>query len=152
VLDLFAGSGALGAEALSRGAASAVFVERSSSVLACLRENLVALGLDGSSRTVAAPARAALGRLASEGECFDLVFLDPPYAAGELEGALLALVAKGLLLPHARVVAEAPRRHPPGEIAGLERADERAYGETVVVRYISEPPGPDAPEGRKSTQ
>lgn len=152
VLDLFAGSGALGVEALSRGAASVVFVEWSAPVLAILRENLADLGLDAESRLVRAPARAALGRLASESRTFDLVFLDPPYAAGELEGVLASLVEGDLLESGATVVAEAPRRDPPGEIAGLERADERSYGETVVVRYISGPMGADTPEGRNSTR
>jgi len=152
VLDLFAGSGALGVEALSRGAESVVFVEQSAPVLAVLRENLVDLGLDAECRTVRASARAALGRLAAGKAGFDLVFLDPPYAAGELEGALASLVEGGVLEPGATVVAEAPRRHPPGEVVGLERADERSYGETVIVRYISVPSGADAPEGRKSTQ
>jgi len=152
VLDLFAGSGALGVEALSRGAESVVFVERSAPVLAVLRENLKALGLTDSTRTVGGLARTALPRLRVAGERFDLAFLDPPYQGGELEAALTALVQADILAPEATVLAEAPRRTPPGEIDGLERSEEWGYGETMVVRYISGPVPSDAPEGRRSVR
>ena len=152
VLDLFAGSGALGVEAVSRGAESVVFVEKSASVLACLRGNLEALDLEGAVRSIGAPARVALTRLRAERARFDLVFLDPPYESGALESALDALVEEGLLREGAMVVAEAPRRQTPGDVPGLERTDERSYGETVIVRYISGPERLITPEGRKSTR
>jgi len=152
VLDLFAGSGALGVEALSRGAESAVFVERSAPVLAILRENLEGLDLTDSTRTFGGLARAALPRFRSAGERFDLVFLDPPYDGDELEATLTALVRAEVLEPGATLLAEAPRRTPPGEISGLERSEEWEYGETTVVRYISGPVASDAPEGRRSVR
>ena len=152
MLDLFAGSGALGVEALSRGAESVVFVERSAPVLATLRENLEGLGLTDSTRALGGLARAALPRLRRAGEHFDLVFLDPPYEGGELEATLVALVQAEVLAPEATVLAEAPRRTPPGEIASLERIGEWEYGETTVVRYISGPVPSDAPEGRRSVR
>lgn len=135
VLDLYAGTGALGLEALSRGASNAVFVERSASAARALRENLQALGLAGRGRLRRAPVRAALRALGREGARFDLVLLDPPYAAGEAEGALAALLEAGVLAPEGRVVLECDRRHPPGDVPGLAPAGERRYGETLVRRF-----------------
>lgn len=137
VLDLYAGSGALGLEALSRGAASAVFVERSGPAAETLRANVQALGLAERSRVRRAPVRAALRALGRADARFDLVLLDPPYASGEAEAALRALLAAGLLAPGARVVLECDRRHPPGEVAGLALAGERRYGETLVRRFVA---------------
>lgn len=144
VLDLYAGSGALGLEALSRGAASAVFVERSRAAAAALRANLEALGLEARGRLLRAPVRTALAALGREGARFDLALLDPPYAAREAEGTLRALLAAGLLAPGARVVVECDRRHPPGVVAGLASAGERRYGETLVRRFER---AAGAPEG-----
>jgi 16S rRNA (guanine966-N2)-methyltransferase len=128
VLDLFAGSGALGIEALSRGAAAAVFVERAPKAIAAIRANLDALGIEGDVRRM--EARAALRAASTRGEAYDLVFLDPPYrrAAGlgrELSEALPAVLAAG-----ARVVSESDRRDP----LALELAlsGERRYGDTVI--------------------
>ncbi|HVY44643.1 MAG TPA: 16S rRNA (guanine(966)-N(2))-methyltransferase RsmD, partial [Minicystis sp.] len=82
VLDLFAGTGALGIEALSRGAAHATFVENARASLAALRENLAALGLGATSSVIAQPAARAVASLAgAPGPAFDLVLVDPPYAA-----------------------------------------------------------------------
>lgn len=143
VLDLFAGSGALGIEALSRGAARAVFVERASAVAAVLRSNLDALGLAARSRIVRADAAGAVRRLAQEGLRVDLVLLDPPYAEPEAaDRALRSLATSGILARHATVVVEASRRTPPPEIEGLSRVDERRYGDTVL--YWLEPTGPGA--------
>ena len=136
VLDLYAGTGTLGIEALSRGAEHAVFIERSRAAVAVLRRNLDALGLleDGSARIVRGDVATVLRRLARAGERFDRVFLDPPYASGAAAGALEALVAGRLLAPDAEVVLEASRRHPVAPVPGLERLDERRYGDTVIVR------------------
>lgn len=128
VLDLFAGSGALGIEALSRGAASVVFVDRSPRALAALRTNLAALGIEADVRGIA--ARAALRTASARGEAYDLTFLDPPYrrAAGlgrELSEALRAVLAAG-----ARVVSESDRRAPLE--LDLPLADERRYGDTII--------------------
>jgi len=126
VLDLFAGSGALGIEALSRGAAHATFVERSAPALAALRANLEALGLQERSIVRARDALAAL----RGAETYDLVFLDPPYAmaealAGQLARALPAVLAEG-----ARVVSESDRRAPAP--LALPLARERRYGDTLI--------------------
>ncbi len=137
VLDLYAGSGALGIEAISRGAAAAVFVERAPKVVKALRENLSALELDRITRVVAGDVVRAVDRLGRARERFDLVLLDPPYASGEPAGALEALVKAGVLGPDAMVVLERARRHPSPAVPGLSMLDERRYGDTVVVRYVA---------------
>ena len=134
VLDLFAGTGALGIEALSRGAGEAVFVERARSSLQALARNLQALELQDRTRILRSDASAALAALGRRSERFDLVLLDPPYGPEEPSGALRALVAAGVLAPAATVVAERARRHPLGPVAGLVLVDERGYGDTVVSR------------------
>jgi 16S rRNA (guanine(966)-N(2))-methyltransferase RsmD len=128
VLDLYAGSGALGIEALSRGAASAVFVDRSRQAIQAVRANLEALSIEADVRPI--EARAALRAASARREAYDLVFLDPPYrhTAGlgrELSEALVAVLAPG-----ARVVTESDRRAPLQ--LDLPLADERRYGDTVI--------------------
>lgn len=135
VLDLFAGSGALGFEALSRGARSVLFVERSHSVLTTLRRNAEALGVADAVELRRGEAGAVLGRLAGSA-CFDLAFLDPPYASDRLGAALHELAAGALLAPGAVVVAESDRRHPPGLIEGLAAIDERRYGDTLITWFV----------------
>lgn len=136
VLDLFAGSGALGIEALSRGAARATFVERSGPAFAVLCENLDALGIADRSETMRAECAAAIRRLAAAGRRFDLAFVDPPYAERAVyERALRALGTSGILAPGATVIVEASRRAPPPEAAGLQKVDERRHGDTVLHRY-----------------
>lgn len=90
-LDLYAGSGAVGLEALSRGAAACVFVESSRRSLDALRQNVKRLDYGGRCLVVAEGARRALRRLSSEGRRFDIVFLDPPYRGDEATGCLLTL-------------------------------------------------------------
>lgn len=142
VLDLFAGSGALGIEALSRGADSAVFVERAAAALAVLRSNLAELALDGKSEVLRGEASAAVRRLGRAGRRFDLLLLDPPYAATrELAQALRALVTSGILAPGAMVVAETSRRPALPPIEGLTPLDERRYGDTVIHRLMPDPLG-----------
>jgi 16S rRNA (guanine966-N2)-methyltransferase len=136
VLDLYAGTGALGIEALSRGALRAVFVERSRAVSPVLMQNLHSLGLSrDEAQVVQADARAALRRLARGGERFELALLDPPYASGDAPAALAALVQSGVLAPGAWVVVEGARRHPVPDVGGLVRVDERRYGDTLVTRF-----------------
>jgi len=128
VLDLFAGSGALGIEALSRGAASAVFVDRAPRAIAAVRANLAALGIDAEVRRM--EARSWLRTASTRAEAYDLVFLDPPYRrAGEL-GRELSEGLAAVLTAGARVVTESDRRDPL-ELE-LPLADERRYGDTVI--------------------
>ena len=131
VLDLFAGSGALGIEALSRGAESVVFVERAREPLRTLRANLAELRLTARARisTVDAGTPAAWGA----GE-FDLAFADPPWPDA-YEDAVLAAAAAGLA-PGGRLVLEHPKeRTPPDAPAPLELQKERSYGGTGVAVY-----------------
>jgi 16S rRNA (guanine966-N2)-methyltransferase len=128
VLDLFAGSGALGIEALSRGAASAVFVDRAPRAIEAVRANLAMLGIDADVRRM--EARSWLRTASARAEAYDLVFLDPPYRrAGEL-GRELSEGLAAVLAPGARVVTESDRRDPL-ELA-ITLADERRYGDTVI--------------------
>jgi len=144
VLDLFAGTGALGIEALSRGAAEAVFVERSSAVRQVLERNLRSCGLvPPQAQVVRSDARTALPRLARRGVRFDLVLVDPPYGPDAIPEALALLAGSGVLASGAMVVAERSRRHPLRPVAGLAILDERRYGETVVSRLAAGPGGSD---------
>jgi len=128
VLDLFAGSGALGLEALSRGAATAVFVDRSPRAIAAIAANLQALGIDAHVHRM--EARAALRTALARREAYDLVFLDPPYRHAAGLGRELSEALPPVLAPAARVVTESDRRDP---IAlDLPLSDERRYGETVI--------------------
>jgi len=128
VLDLFAGSGALGIEALSRGASQATFVDSSSAAVAALRRNLEALGVDAEVRRQDALAYL---RSASRGaRLYDLVFLDPPYRQASALGPELSAALGPVLAPAARVVAESDRRAP--LTLGQPLLDERRYGDTLI--------------------
>jgi 16S rRNA (guanine966-N2)-methyltransferase len=131
VIDLFAGSGALGIEALSRGAASAVFVERDARAARAVRSNLEALEL--SAPVLVRDAVAALEDAARRGDQYDLAFLDPPYGlAGEL-GPRLAAALPPVLGPGARVIAESDRSSPLSLDLPLDL--ERSYGNTLIRIY-----------------
>lgn len=144
VLDLYAGTGALGIEALSRGAAHATFVDRDARAVAVIRMNLANCGLAHDATVVRADVRAALRDLARRGETFDLVFFDPPYLSAEWPRCLLDLPA--VLAPDGIVVREAGARaveagEPGGAVeageAGdrLVEKDRREYGGTVLAFY-----------------
>ncbi|MFT3773586.1 MAG: 16S rRNA (guanine(966)-N(2))-methyltransferase RsmD [Minicystis sp.] len=140
VLDLYAGTGALGIEALSRGAARAVFVENGRPALAALRENLTTLALQGETRVVAQPAARAVAALAADGP-FNLVFADPPYAALAEVPPLVAALTTSALAPGARFVLEHASRDPAPLLAGLAARPSRTYGDTAVTIYDLEPAG-----------
>ena len=132
VLDLFAGTGALGIEALSRGAARVVFVERSPAALAVLRSNLAELGIDSEQADVRpGDALAALRTARERDETYDLVFVDSPYGHAHQTGAALAGILPALLASDARVVVEADRRNP-AEL-GLPVVAHRRYGDTTIT-------------------
>jgi 16S rRNA (guanine966-N2)-methyltransferase len=129
VLDLFAGSGAMGIEALSRGAAHATFVDNDRGALAALRRNLSELGVEARSTVVGQDAIAAARRATAE---VRLIFVDPPYASDLATRAVLALPA----LAGARIVIEHDRKHaPPEPLGSLLRTDQRRYGDTLVSFY-----------------
>ena len=134
VLDLYAGTGALGLEALSRGATSAVFVEREHAPLTALRRNIKELGFEDRASVVAADVRSGLRRLAASGapERFSWVFLDPPYVK-ETEGVLAELSGSDLLTSCAVVVLEHDRRNrPPESVGNLFLTERRQYGDTEL--------------------
>jgi 16S rRNA (guanine966-N2)-methyltransferase len=133
VLDLFAGTGALGIEALSRGAPSAVFIERDARAVANLSRNLRDLGLEKRGVVTCANVVAALSRLDPRQEPFAWVFVDPPYASDEAERTLGALAGCGALAPGAVIVVEHDKRNVPPDAAGeLHLVDRRYYGDTGV--------------------
>ena len=135
VLDLFAGSGSLGIECLSRGADSATFVERDRSVLEVVRTNLEELELQAASRTVRGDAIRLLKR-GLPGAPFDIVFVDPPYASGLAAEALTLLGESTLLSDDALVVVEYETGRPPQESAGrLSLVRAKTYGTTEVGFY-----------------
>jgi 16S rRNA (guanine966-N2)-methyltransferase len=135
VLDLYAGSGALGLEALSRGATAAVFVERDGAALGALRRNVREAGVDDRAAVIGADVRTALRKLAGQGQQFSWVFLDPPYVK-ETEGVLAELSGSELLTSCAVVIIEHDRRNQPPASAGcLFLTDRRQYGDTELSFY-----------------
>ena len=131
VLDLFAGTGALGLEALSRGAAFALFIDDAAEARALMRENVEALGLGGMSRIFRRDA-TKLGA-AHPVEPFSLVFLDPPYRQGLAEKALASAQAGGWLKPDALVVVEEAAAAGFKTPAGFAESERRRYDDTEVV-------------------
>jgi len=134
VLDLFAGSGALGIEAISRGAAFALFVDTGAEARALIRGNVEELALGGVTRIWRADA-IRLGH-APAGPPFGLAFLDPPYNQGLASPALAALVAGGWLAPGALAVVEEHARADIAAPEGLALLDERVYGDTKLAFYV----------------
>ena len=128
VLDLFAGSGALGLEALSRGAAEATFVDSAAASVAAVRANLEAVG--GEAEVRRADALRFLRAAAGETRHYDLVLLDPPYRLAERLGRELSEALPGVLAPAALVVSESDRRAPLP--LDLPLRDERRYGDTLI--------------------
>ena len=133
VMDLFAGSGALGFEAMSRGAAFCLFVETDELARGVIRENADAYGLLGTTRVHRRSAVDLGVRPGSDGEAFDLAFLDPPYGKGLGEQSLQRLLDGRWLKPEALVVFERGSDEPEIETPGFERLDARDYGAARVL-------------------
>lgn len=136
-LDLFAGSGAIGIEALSRGAAMVYFVEQSRSVAAIVRENLQSLAITTGFEVVERDATEAVRQLSAHGVVCDFVFLDPPYAdAAAYHSTLSALAQTTLLKPGSIVVAEHEKHFDPEEQFGpLQRYRKLQQGDAVLSFY-----------------
>jgi 16S rRNA (guanine966-N2)-methyltransferase len=132
VLDLFAGSGALGLEAMSRGAAFALFVETEARARGAIRDNVEALGLFGATRIHRRDATDLGAKPAGLGALFDLVFLDPPYGQEMGERALPRLRDGGWITPDALIVFECAAGETPAT-AGFELLDARVYGAAQVL-------------------
>jgi 16S rRNA (guanine966-N2)-methyltransferase len=128
VLDLFAGSGALAIEALSRGASEATLVDSSAAAIAAIERNLAAVGAAAEVRRQ--PAAMFLEQARGDARQYDLVFLDPPYQAASDLGRTLSMALPPLLAPGARVVSESDRRA--ALQLDLPLLDERRYGDTLI--------------------
>ncbi len=136
VLDLFAGAGTLGIEALSRGAERAVFADHARAAARVLRKNLEELGLAARAEVHVGDATRFAERLGRDGRSFSWIFLDPPYAAGLADAALAAIGAGRLLAEDGVAVVEHDRRSPPLPVqAPLFKADSRRYGDTELTFY-----------------
>ena len=145
VVDLFAGSGALGIEALSRGAAEVDFVDSDRAARVALEANLDTLGIGERARIWPLTLPAGLKRIREALAAADLVLADPPYGGRIAVATLEALGDEGVLKDGARVVFEHHAKDALPEAAGaLRRVRDRTYGETMVSTYRVEPraPGP----------
>jgi 16S rRNA (guanine966-N2)-methyltransferase len=132
VLDLFSGSGALGLEALSRGADFCLFVETDEAARGAIRENIDAMGLFGHTRVHRRDATQLGVRPGADGPAFDLVFLDPPYGQGLGETALMRLAEGGWLADGALAVLERGADEDPFNVEGYAELDQRKYGAARV--------------------
>jgi 16S rRNA (guanine966-N2)-methyltransferase len=149
VLDLFAGAGGVGLEALSRGAAHATFVERDARAVQALRANVTSLGVERAARVVRDDVRRALQMLRRGAERFDVVFLDPPYDGDDVATTLEALGGGELLGGGAVVVAQhLTKRAPAASVGALGAFRARRFGETTLTFFrraatdASSAPGP----------
>jgi 16S rRNA (guanine966-N2)-methyltransferase len=142
VIDLFAGTGALGIEALSRGAEFCLFVDSSAESRALVRENVESLALTGATKIWRRDA-TALGPLSNNsGGPFGLACLDPPYRENLIAPALASLRDGGWLGPRALIVAEYARDEELTDIEGFSLLESRAYGDTAVKFLVDETRGP----------
>ena len=136
VLDLFAGAGGVGLEALSRGAARATFVERDARAVQALRVNVTSLGVERAARVLRDDVRRALETLRHEGARFDVVFLDPPYDGEAVATTLEALGGAELLAGGAVVVAQhLTKRAPAASVGALTAFRTRRFGETTLTFF-----------------
>lgn len=140
VLDLFAGTGAMGFEALSRGARFSVFVDSDQKAVRSLKEAARILGVQNQTMILGLSATQALRKLRNGGEVFDVVFLDPPYGLGMVPRIMSDPIFGDLVEPEGLVVVETEVRAPGHEApAFLEKTFSRDYGETLIEIYVREP-------------
>ncbi len=151
VADLYAGTGALGIEALSRGARRATLVESARPALVALRANVESLGVQDRVRVLACDVGTCAGRLVADGP-FDLVLADPPWAdvdSGDVATALASLATAGAFAPDATLVLEHASRSSAPDILGFAREETRRYGDTALTFYkpaiLAEPRGQSRP-------
>jgi 16S rRNA (guanine966-N2)-methyltransferase len=142
VLDLFAGTGSLGIEALSRGAQEAVFVEQGKGALRVLQGNLKALGLKSRSWIIPLTTKRGIGVLGEKGEVFDLIFMDPPYGKALVRETLEEIARGGILATAGVIVAEHSSRDEILPPFGLALSQRRRYGDTTVSFFHEVSPSP----------
>lgn len=132
VLDLFAGSGSVGIEALSRGAVHATFIENDSAALRAITHNIIACGFEKHSTIMKQDVARALNKLAKQKTSFDLIFVDPPYLKELVNKTLTILGSSNLAHRGTRIVVEHHPKEPIEEIPGLVLTDTRKYGQTLI--------------------
>ena len=144
VLDLFAGAGGVGLEALSRGAAHATFVERDARAVQALRANVATLGVERAARVVRDDVQRAVRALRRDADAFDVVFLDPPYDGDEVAATLEALGDAALLSERGVIVAQHWTKRPPAAAVGtLTAFRTRRFGETTLTFFRRAEAGAD---------
>jgi 16S rRNA (guanine(966)-N(2))-methyltransferase RsmD len=140
VLDLFAGSGSIGIEALSRGAARAVFVEQDQKILRALRTNLDRCGLSEAAEVVRADAMRYLGKVIKSGKYFDIIFADPPYASG-LSGKIAEAINGAGSRVCGMLITESGEEYGVEPEGSLEKIRTRKFGQTIVTYLESREEG-----------
>lgn len=133
VLDLFAGTGALSLEAVSRGAASAVMIDMDRAACECIKKNMESTRLGAQCRLISRDYSTALAQLQREGACFDIVFIDPPYKMENTGEMCAELYDRGLLSRDALLLVEHRRGMAPLIDPRFVAADQRSYGETQIT-------------------
>lgn len=133
VLDLFAGTGNLGIEALSRGARRAIFVEKGRQALRLIQRNLTQVGLEERSEILPKDVSRAIGILKQRGECFDLIMMDPPYERGLIQNTLMKLNYNPIYHSDSILVIEHNRREPlPHVLDEWDLVRQRRIGDTMI--------------------
>ncbi|RAP76305.1 16S rRNA (guanine(966)-N(2))-methyltransferase RsmD [Paenibacillus montanisoli] len=147
VLDLFAGTGGLGIESLSRGMERAVFVDLDGGSIEVIKSNVQAAGVSEQAEIYRTEAARAIKALAKRGLRFKLVFLDPPYRMKEMDGLMEELAERGLLEEHATIVVEHDAEHAyPETLRAFNQIKRSQYGDTAVTIYrYAETPEPTEP-------
>ena len=133
VLDLFAGTGNLGIEALSRGAEKTIFVEKGRQALRLIQRNLNQFGLEDQSEIIPKDVNRAIGILKQRGESFDVIFMDPPYEKGMIEKTLMKLNSHPIYCRDSLLVIEHNRREPlPNHVEGWNLIRQQRIGDTLI--------------------
>ncbi|NLL04604.1 MAG: 16S rRNA (guanine(966)-N(2))-methyltransferase RsmD [Clostridiaceae bacterium] len=139
VLDLFAGTGNLGIEALSRGARSAVFVDKNRECSQIINENLTHTKLAHKAEVLVMDVCNALSKLSQKGNQFDIVFLDPPYAKGLVDDTLACIASVDVIKPDTLIVAEHDAEDVVSEYIGtFKNFRQQKYGDTIISFYRQE--------------
>ena len=137
VLDLFAGTGGIGIEALSRNASKVVFVDFDKNALRILKENLSKTRAEGNHFEIfCSEARQAVDRLSSRGNVFDIIFLDPPYAMEDIASLMEKIIDKEIIAKYGKIIVEHDKRKEmPESLRGFKKKSARKYGNTVLSIY-----------------
>lgn len=138
VLDLFAGSGALGIEALSRGASQAVFCDNSLDSIKIIKSNIEKARVADRSQIVSGDFKRCLRDMEAKNQSFDMIFVDPPYYEGLFEEVLDTIRSCKILKKDGMVIVEHDAKKPIGQVEGLEVYKEKKYGITMLTFYCLE--------------